>query len=47
MNEIVRDPDTMGGTPVSVRNLFDYLLHGDSLDVFLGYFSTLSFEQAR
>ena len=44
--------DTMGGTPVFkgtrvvVKNLFDYLASGSSLDVFLDDFPSVSREQA-
>ena len=44
--------DTMGGTPVFkgtrvvVKNLFDYLASGYSLDVFLDDFPSVSREQA-
>jgi uncharacterized protein (DUF433 family) len=34
------------GTRVPVKNLFDYLEAGDSLDVFLGDFPSVSREQA-
>lgn len=46
------DPETVGGTPVfvgtrvPVANLFDYLAGGDSLDVFLDAFPSVSREQA-
>ena len=46
------DPDILGGTPVfvgtrvPVRTLLDYLSAGDSLDVFLDHFPTVSREQA-
>ena len=38
----------MGGMParVVVKNLFDYLASGYSLDVFLDYFPSVSREQA-
>lgn len=47
-----RDPDILGGTPVFVgtrvpiRTLFDYLAAGDSLEIFLDHFPTVSREQA-
>jgi len=47
-----RDPDILGGTPVfvgtrvPVKNLFDYLEAGDSLEVFLEQFPSVSREQA-
>jgi uncharacterized protein (DUF433 family) len=46
------DPGILGGTPVfagtrvPVKNLFDYLEAGDSLDVFLEEFPSVSREQA-
>lgn len=46
------DPDIMGGVPVfvgtrvPVRALLDYLAAGDSLEVFLDHFPTVSREQA-
>jgi len=46
------DPEIMGGTPVfvgtrvPVKNLFDYLEAGDSLDEFLHSFPSVSREQA-
>ena len=46
------DPETQGGVPVfygtrvPVRNLFDYLEAGDSLDQFLHSFPSVSKEQA-
>jgi uncharacterized protein (DUF433 family) len=46
------DPEIMSGIPVfvgtrvPVRTLFDYLAGGDSLDVFLDSFPTVSREQA-
>ena len=46
------DPEILGGTPVfigtrvPVQNLFDYLAAGDSLDIFLEAFPTVSREQA-
>ena len=45
-------PEILGGTPVfagtrvPVKNLFDYLEAGDSLDTFLDEFPTVSKEQA-
>ncbi len=47
-----RDPEILGGTPVflgtrvPVKNLFDYLEAGDSLDVFLTSFPSVTREQA-
>jgi uncharacterized protein (DUF433 family) len=46
------DPDILGGTPVFVgtrvpmKTLLDYLEAGDSLDVFLDHFPSVSREQA-
>ena len=46
------DPEKMSGTPVftgtrvPIKNLFDYLEGGDSVDVFLDDFPTVSREQA-
>ena len=46
------DPEILGGTPVfvgtrvPVRTLLDYLTAGDSLEVFLDHFPTVSREQA-
>jgi uncharacterized protein (DUF433 family) len=47
-NLIVRDPEIMSGTPVfagtrvPIRNLFDYLEAGDTLDEFLDDFPTVT-----
>lgn len=54
MNQPVvhRDPEVLGGTPVfvgtrvPVKNLFEYLEAGDSLDVFLTSFPSVTREQA-
>lgn len=49
---IHRDPEILGGTPVfvgtrvPVKNLFDYLEAGDSLEVFLDEFPSVNREQA-
>jgi uncharacterized protein (DUF433 family) len=46
------DPDILGGTPVFVgtrvpmRTLIDYLEAGDSLEIFLDHFPSVSREQA-
>lgn len=46
------DPEKMSGTPVftgtrvPINHLFDYLKSGDSLDVFLADFPTVTREQA-
>ncbi len=51
-NVIHCDPDIMGGIPVFVgtrlpiRTLLDYLEAGDSLDIFLDHFPSVSSEQA-
>ena len=53
MSMVVSDPAILGGalvfkaTRVPVRNLFDYLLEGDSVKDFLEDFPTVSFEQIR
>lgn len=52
MDPIKIDPEIMSGTPcfagsrVPVKNLFDYLTHGRSLQVFLDDFPTVEREQA-
>ncbi len=49
---VTRSPDVLGGTPVfrgtrvPVKTLIDYLEAGDSLEVFLQDFPTVSREQA-
>jgi uncharacterized protein (DUF433 family) len=49
---IQQDPDVLGGTPVfagtrvPVSTLWEYLSAGDSLDVFLGHFPSVTREQA-
>jgi len=52
-SEVVQsDPEIMGGTPVfvgtrvPVYNLFDYLEAGDSLDLFLDAFPSVTRDQA-
>ena len=51
-NLIIVDPDIQSGTPVfagtrvPVQNLFDYLEEGDSLEVFLRQFPSVTREQA-
>jgi uncharacterized protein (DUF433 family) len=48
---IESDPEKMGGTPVfqgtrvPIKNLFDYLEGGDSVEVFLDNFPTVEREQ--
>lgn len=50
---INRDPEIMGGTPVfmgtrvPIKNLFDYLESGYSLDGFLEQFPSVSRERAK
>lgn len=44
--QIVSGTPVFVGTRVFVKNLFDYLAHGYSLDVFLDHFPTVSREQA-
>jgi len=50
---IVSDPETLNGTPVfvgtrvPVKNLWDYLEAGHSLNRFLRHFPTVSREQAQ
>ncbi len=50
-NLIVSDPDIMGGTPVfrgtrvPVKNLFDYLETGETIEAFLHSFPTVTREQ--
>jgi uncharacterized protein (DUF433 family) len=45
------DEDILGGTPVfsgtrvPIKNLFDYLESGDSIEIFLADFETVSMEQ--
>ena len=52
MNVIVKDGDILGGTPVfrgtrvPIRNLFDYLEGGETLDDFLQGFPTVTRESA-
>jgi len=49
---ITIDPQILGGTPVfagtrvPVKNLFDYLEAGDSLEIFLDAFPSVTREQA-
>lgn len=51
-NVIERDPEKLGGTPVffgtrvPIKNLFDCLEDGESLDEFLDQFPTVTREQA-
>ena len=51
-NLIIVDPEIQSGTPVfagtrvPVQNLFDYLEEGDSLEVFLKQFPSVTREQA-
>ena len=52
MNSVRIDPEILGGTPcftgtrVPVRTLFDHLAAGDSIEVFLDDFPTVSRELA-
>lgn len=53
LGEVIEiDPEKLGGTPVfrgtrvPIKNLFDYLEGGESLEVFLEDFPTVSREQA-
>jgi uncharacterized protein (DUF433 family) len=52
MNPIKIDPEILGGTPcfagtrVPIKNLFDLLEHGRSLNEFLRSFPTVEREQA-
>ena len=49
---IESDPEKLGGTPVfhrtrvPIKNLFDYLEGGDSLEIFLDDFPTVTRDQA-
>ena len=51
-NVVHCDPDIMGGIPVfagtrvPIKTLLDYLEAGDSLDIFLDHFPSVSREQA-
>ena len=53
MSSIESNKDVLGGisvflgTRVPVRNLFDYLVAGESVNDFLADFPTVSFEQIR
>ena len=53
MSMVTSNPEILGGTlvfngtRVPVRNLFDYLVAGDSIKDFLEDFPTVSFEQVR
>jgi uncharacterized protein (DUF433 family) len=44
--EIQSGAPVFAGTRVPVKNLFDYLEAGDSLDVFLGEFPSVAHEMA-
>jgi uncharacterized protein (DUF433 family) len=52
-NLIERDPEKLGGTPVfmgtrvPLKNLFDYLETGETLETFLNDFPSVTLEQAR
>lgn len=49
---VVIDPEIQGGapvfagTPIPFENLFDYLGEGDSLEIFLGQFPSVSRDMA-
>jgi uncharacterized protein (DUF433 family) len=51
MDAIRIDPEILGGTPcftgtrVPIKNLFDFLAHGRSIDEFLGQFPSVRREQ--
>lgn len=51
-NIIYSDPELMGGTPVfrgtrvPIKNLIDYLEAGDSLDIFLEHFPSVTRQDA-
>jgi len=45
--DILGDVSVFVGTRVPVRNLFDYLLSGETIKDFLEDFPTVSFEQVR
>lgn len=53
MSMVTSSPEVLNGalvfksTRVPVRNLFDYLRAGDSVENFLDDFPTVSFEQVR
>lgn len=53
MNDIVRDPDILGGVPVfkgtrvPIKTLFDMLEGGETLTAFLDDFPTVSVAQAQ
>jgi len=53
MNEVVKDPQILGGMPVfagtrvPVKNLFDAFIGGDSITEFLDDFPTVTLEQVR
>jgi uncharacterized protein (DUF433 family) len=53
MSEVVRNPEVLGGLPVfrgtrvPIRNLFDYIVRGGTVEDFLEDFPTVSFEQVR
>ena len=45
--DILGGVSVFAGTRVPVRNLFDYLLSGETIKDFLEDFPTVSFEQVR
>ncbi len=44
--EILKGTPVLGGTRVPIKILFDYLAAGDSLEVFLNEFPSVTHEQA-
>jgi uncharacterized protein (DUF433 family) len=53
MNEVISDPDLLGGVPVfagtrvPVKSLFDALIAGDAVADFLDDFPTVTSDQVR
>jgi len=53
MSEVVKDPEILGGVPVfagtrvPVKNLFDALIGGDTIETFLEEFPTVKCEQVK
>jgi len=45
--DVLGDVPVFSGTRVPIRNLFDYLVAGESVQDFLDDFPTVSFEQVR
>ena len=46
-SEVLNGVLVFSGTRVPVRNLFDYIKAGDSIDDFLEDFPTVSYEQVK